>query len=249
MFSADEAPKGDTADPLTADQPAPEAAPDDASDEGAADGTAEGDDGGDEEGDGSADADDGDGSEGTPEASEDEGSPGPQGRRPRRRKRPQARRGGAGGGGNKPQSTKPTPKPAPEGDTEEEVEDTPEPEPEPAPKPAPSTPTPKPGGITQISDTHWQVTKANFERWKSDPYALGGGISQQGDGWKVRWIRKREAWHLGMKNNDVILQINGKKLKNKAQMAAAYLALKNKDDFEVLFERKGKQMTHRYTVK
>mgnify|MGYP000244387957 CR=1 FL=1 len=225
LVGADGPPAGDTADPdhggPVAEAPAD--APDD--NDGAADAEAD-----------EPVADD------EPDApvAEEEGDPVPAARRPRRRKRgapPPTRR--SNGAPNPSAEPAPTPEPAPA---------QPEPAPEPAPKKA-KTPSPKPKGITQLSDTHWQVTKANFERWKGDPYALGGGISQSGDGWEVRWVRKREAWHLGMKNKDVVLEINGKKLKNKAQLAAAYLALKNKSDFEVLFERKGQRMTHQYTVK
>ena len=52
-----------------------------------------------------------------------------------------------------------------------------------------------------------------------------------------------------MRNKDVILEVNGKKLNSKAQLVAAYLALKNKKEFDVLFERNGKKRTHHYVVK
>jgi len=253
LLSPSDAPAGDTADPdprLAEDAPADgeEAGDDENADADGDDAGGDGDDGaaaapdtsdtaeplGEGEG-----ADEGDGGDPSPEAGEGEPDA-PQGRRPRRRRRrgPPGRRGGK-------RPAKPTPQPdAPP------AEEAPEPEPDVEEDDGPKgPPTPKPSGITQLSDTHWQVTQSNFERWKNDPYALGGGISQKGEGWEVRWVRKREAWHLGMKNKDVVLQINGKKLKNKAQLAAAYLTLKNKSEFEVLFERKGKQMTHHYTVK
>ncbi len=50
-------------------------------------------------------------------------------------------------------------------------------------------------------------------------------------------------------NKDIILSVNGRKLNTQAQMLAAYLALKNKKDFEVVFLRNGKQMKHQYHIK
>ena len=109
-------------------------------------------------------------------------------------------------------------------------------------------PSAAPPGITQINDTTWHVTEANVERWKNDPYILSS-VSQEDKGWSLVYARKREAWHLGMRNQDVVLEVNGHKLNSKAQLVAAYLALKNKKEFDVLFERKGKKRTHHYVVK
>jgi len=92
------------------------------------------------------------------------------------------------------------------------------------------------------------VTKRLFEQWKADPYSLGNAV-ERGTGWELRQIRRRHGYHLGMRNKDVVYEINGKKLNTKAQLLAAYMLLKGKDEFDVVFERKGKRRIHHYTVK
>ena len=169
-----------------------------------------------------------------PGAEEGDGSEDPA-RRPRRRRR----KPGAAPRPAPHTSPKPAPAPAPV----EEV--APAPKPKPKPK---GPPTPSPGGIDKVADTTWQVTQANVDRWKDDPYILSS-VHQEDVGWSLVYARKREAWHLGMRNKDVILEVNGKKLNSKAQLVAAYLALKNKKEFDVLFERNGKKRTHHYVVK
>jgi hypothetical protein len=51
-----------------------------------------------------------------------------------------------------------------------------------------------------------------------------------------------------MKNLDRIVEVNGKKLNTQAQLLAAYLALKNKTEFDVVFVRDGKTITHHYRI-
>jgi hypothetical protein len=219
-FGDAEVPQGDTSAPVAVDPELPTEDDGVAEGEPADTGTAEGSDEG-----------------GDPDATE--GDEEPQAR-PRRRRRRRPGQGGAKPGPDKPAPAKPAPAKPPPAPAEEA------PTPEPA-KPS-GPPTSKPAGITQIDDTTWQVSQANVDRWKDDPYILSS-VHQEDVGWSLVYARKREAWHLGMRNKDVILEVNGKKLNSKAQLVAAYMALKNKKEFDVLFERKGKKRTHHYIVK
>lgn len=135
----------------------------------------------------------------------------------------------------------------------------PEPKPEPQPTPEPVAPPDAPGdeegepervaprGIQQVSDRSWTVTRRLADRWKESPHELANA-AQVGEGWELRQARRKEAYFLGMKNKDIILEVNGKKLKTDAQLLAAYLALKNKTEFDVLFVRDGRRMTHHYRI-
>ena len=102
-------------------------------------------------------------------------------------------------------------------------------------------------GVQKTGTHTWQVKQRIVTRWKNDPYDLAN-VESFGDGWRLRRARRGDAHHLGMKNKDVILSVNGRKLKTQAQLLAAYLALKNKTEFEVVFLRNGKQLTHHYRI-
>ncbi len=103
-------------------------------------------------------------------------------------------------------------------------------------------------GVKQVKPHAWTVRQKVADRWEDNPYDLAS-VESHGDGWILRKVRKKDAYHLGMRNKDIILSVNGRKLKTQAQLLAAYLALKNKKDFEVVFLRKGKQMKHTYKIK
>lgn len=112
------------------------------------------------------------------------------------------------------------------------------------PKPGPVKPL---RGVEKTGARTWTVKQRLADRWEDDPYDLAR-VEASGDGWMLRGVRKGDAYHLGMKNKDVVLSVNGRKLKTKSQMLAAYLALKNKKDFEVVFLRRGKQLKHHYKI-
>lgn len=126
----------------------------------------------------------------------------------------------------------------------------PTPAPTPGPAPAPAAPKPAPEGlrgVDQKGTRSWTVKKRLVGRWKDNPYSLGNAV-QSGEGWSLRQVRAKDAYHLGMRNKDVVLSVNGKKLNTQAQLLAAYVALKNKTSFDVVFERKGKRISHHYEI-
>jgi hypothetical protein len=125
------------------------------------------------------------------------------------------------------------------------------PAPVPAPAPAPAAPkhpiAPKPAGISQVGDRSWTVTRQLVDQWQSDPYELGN-VQEDGEGWQLIGVRQRPAYHLGMRNGDIVLEVNGHKLNTTANLMAAYLACKNDTQFDVVFLRKGARMTHHYAI-
>lgn len=225
--------------------------------EGAADGLADAEDQADSDTDAVTEA------PGTEEAaSETPTSRSPRRRRVRRRK---PRAGQAKGGGAAPPegareggaAAAPSPEGAPAAGGEEGLSGesdgvSPAEAAEPAPSPAPSSgaekaPGPKPAGITKTGTRTWTVTKSLFQRWKDDPYKLGH-IKEKGEGWEVRMVRQRHAYHLGVRGKDVVLTVNGRKLDTNAQLMSAYVALQFKKKFDVEIVRNGKVRVHHYEV-
>lgn len=114
-------------------------------------------------------------------------------------------------------------------------------------KKPPPAPGPKPDGVEQVGDGHWRVARALVERWHDDPYQLGN-VREQEPGWELIGVRVKDAYHLGMRNKDVVIEVNGHKLRTKPQLLSAYLDLKNDRSFAVTFVRAGATKVHRYDV-
>lgn len=107
---------------------------------------------------------------------------------------------------------------------------------------------PKPDGINQVGETSWTVTRALADHWMKDPYALGNA-RESGAGWQLFAIRTKAAYHLGMRNGDIVIEANGHKLDTKPQLLAAYLDLKNDREFDVTFLRAGRTLHHHYAIR
>lgn len=108
-------------------------------------------------------------------------------------------------------------------------------------------PAPAPPGISQVNGNTWQVTQRLVDRWQADPYSLGN-VRESGEGWELLGIRQRNAYHLGMRNSDIVLEVNGRKLNTMPQLLAAYMALKNHKSFDVVFLRRGARKVHHYKI-
>ena len=61
-------------------------------------------------------------------------------------------------------------------------------------------------------------------------------------------VRTRAAYHLGMRNGDVIMEVNGHRLNTKTQLLGAYLDLRNDKTFDVVFYRDGVRRVHHYVI-
>jgi hypothetical protein len=72
---------------------------------------------------------------------------------------------------------------------------------------------------------------------------------KKSDGLLVRGIRCGNDLHeLGIRNNDIVHSVNGKKVRNLVQAIAVYMQLRGKKDFEVEITRGGKRLTMRYEL-
>jgi S1-C subfamily serine protease len=105
----------------------------------------------------------------------------------------------------------------------------------------------KPSGITQTNGTSWKVTQSLVNQWQENPYLLGN-VRESGEGWQLMGVRQRLAYHLGMRNGDIVLEVNGHKLNTEPQLLAAYLACKNDKEFDIVFLRGGQRKTHHYSI-
>ena len=104
-----------------------------------------------------------------------------------------------------------------------------------------------PPGLEQVGPTSWRVTRALVTHWQDDPYRLGN-VKEHDPGWELLGVRTRDAYHLGMRNKDVVVQVNGHKLNTMPQLMSTYLFCKNDEKFEVEFVRAGQTMVHRYEI-
>jgi hypothetical protein len=114
-------------------------------------------------------------------------------------------------------------------------------------KKAPPQPGPKPEGIEQVSDTSWRVRRSLVDHWQQDPYRLGN-VREKEPGWEVIGVRPKDGYHLGVRNKDVVMEVNGHKLRTKPQLLSAYLDLKNDRVFDVTLVRAGVVRVHHYEV-
>jgi hypothetical protein len=105
-----------------------------------------------------------------------------------------------------------------------------------------------PRGITKVSDDRWQLTTRLADSYKDDPYQLANAVEKVGEGWKIKGVRQKDAYHLGLRGSDVVFEVNGHKLKTQAQLLTAYATLRNKKAYEVLIERNGKLKTLHYDI-
>lgn len=137
------------------------------------------------------------------------------------------------------------PKPSPEGSVTDP--DPPTPGTPSAPSRTPRPISPKPSGVEQVGATRWTVTRALVDRWVGDPNQLGV-VRESGAGWAVQGVRQRAAFHLGMRNSDIVLEVNGHKLDTQVQLLAAWLDLKNDTSFDVVFLRDGDRLVYHYDI-
>ena len=133
--------------------------------------------------------------------------------------------------------------------------------PEPAPSPPPpagddddddgkkgakSPPAPAPPGITQVSDRSW-TGDPEPRRSLAGRSVPPGQRPRGGRGLGAAGVRQRNAYHLGMRNKELLLEINGHKL-TPARTDVAYLACKNDREFDLVFLRAGKRIVHHYAI-
>jgi hypothetical protein len=125
-----------------------------------------------------------------------------------------------------------------------------------APSPSPGTAQPAPApvsdppiGLTQVSDTKWTVTRTLLDKWMADPGKLASAKQRQ-LGYQLVGIKTgSDLWHAGLRNGDVIQQVNGYSLASQSEAIAAYIALQSATKLTCKLARAGGPRTHTYTIK
>jgi S1-C subfamily serine protease len=108
-------------------------------------------------------------------------------------------------------------------------------------------PPPVPSGVHQVGSREWTVSSDLAETWKDKPGTVGRARKVD-DGWQLYGITIRQGYNLGLRNGDVITEVNGHELNTKLQQVGAWLDLRNDDQFEVRFLRGGQAMTYTYRI-
>ena len=112
-------------------------------------------------------------------------------------------------------------------------------------------------GIYQKSETEYEIAREKLESSLSDinnilrearavPYMIQG----QMQGFKILSIRYKSIFReLGLKNGDVIEQVNGKNLDSIESSLGLFQDLRNESAFTINIQRQGNKQTLRYEVK
>lgn len=107
---------------------------------------------------------------------------------------------------------------------------------------------PPKGIVPSDAGDSWEIRPWRVERWKDNPYRLGNA-EKHGEGWKLKSVRKGSpGWWIGLRNGDVIYEVNDKQINTMPKLIAAYIKLKNQTVFDVKIERAGEKRTHHYEI-
>ena len=139
-------------------------------------------------------------------------------------------------------------------DGEQPVDEAPAAKPSPAPQPGPgSTPSPSPSaptpdGITKLSDTKWSIERQVVDGWMANPGTLAG-VRQRKLGYQLLNIgTSSDLWHVGLRSNDIVKQVNEHTLTSQTEALAAYVALQSANKLTVRVKRGEGHLTHVYLV-
>lgn len=109
--------------------------------------------------------------------------------------------------------------------------------------------------IKQVMDNHWAVNRSLIDYYTSSMERFNSlGYSRkykEGDdkGWLVGGFGCRSPlWKGGLRSNDVLQTVNGKKTNNVLQLFGIWAGQRNRDKFEIVVLRKGEPVTLKYTI-
>jgi|GEM_PF-3897070 len=105
-----------------------------------------------------------------------------------------------------------------------------------------------PAGIVALGGNKWSVKRSLVKKWEDHPRKFAK-VAEKGKGWALKGVDTRDARHLGFRNGDVVLSVNGHPLATEAQAAAAYGLVRNKKQIVVKFKRDGNKRTHTLQIK
>lgn len=117
--------------------------------------------------------------------------------------------------------------------------------PSPSPSPAPSAP---PEGIEQVNSTTWTVSQEKKDAILANPGKFAGA-SKKGRGYALKGIATgSDAWHMGLRNGDIVKEVNGYSLASDAEAIAAYSQLQDAKKLRVKLKRGDGPLNHTYNI-
>lgn len=110
--------------------------------------------------------------------------------------------------------------------------------------------------IAKLGDTMWSVQRdlidyytANMERFNSLGYSHKWEDESGAKGWQIGGFGcSSPLWKAGLRSQDVIQEVNGKKTNNVVQLIGIWISQRKKADFEVRVLRKGEPVVLSYRV-
>ena len=114
------------------------------------------------------------------------------------------------------------------------------------------------GGVTQLGDNHYAVERGVIDKYLTDLTALSGmgraiphrGADGEVDGYRLSGVRRNSVlFQLGIRNGDVIHQVNGSSLASMQDAMTAYQGLQSQSRFNFDITRRGQKQTMEYEVR
>lgn len=107
-------------------------------------------------------------------------------------------------------------------------------------------------GVHKINETRYEIDKQFLEETLADPTPLFTQVRvlPQEDGIKFVAVRRKSLFYqIGLRNADVINQINDVRLDNVENALGMFEELRNQENFTIDITRRGKKLTLEYIVK
>lgn len=145
------------------------------------------------------------------------------------------------------------------GDGREELLTMDEDAPKPAPRAAASSGSDSSDEeVREVAENHYEIDSETLDRYLSDLDSIarmGRALLHRGpdgefDGYRLSAIRRNTiADKLGIRNGDIVHQVNGKPLNSMASAMEAFNTMRNEKNFSFEVTRRGKKQTMTYDVK
>lgn len=131
----------------------------------------------------------------------------------------------------------------------------------PVPQPRAAAKTPSGDGdedVRELADNHYEIDSETLDKYLSDLDSIarmGRALLHRGpdgefDGYRLSAIRRNTiADKLGIRNGDIVHEVNGKPLNSMASAMEAFNTMRNEKNFTFEVTRRGKKQTMTYDVK
>jgi hypothetical protein len=106
-----------------------------------------------------------------------------------------------------------------------------------------------PAGVEYLGNNEWRVQRKVADRYVENPDKLGCSAREKGKGYELVGVQAADdAYALGARNHDVLLQVNGQSLDDTSDLMNLYLTLQDAKKLTVILERAGERRTHHYDI-